>query len=134
MAVQLNHTLVHAHDSHSTATWLAELLGLEAPTSFGPFWVVSTANGVSLDFIDAGDFGFIPEHYAFLVSEEEWDAILARVKAQGLTFWADPAKALPMQTNTHDGGRGAYFEDPNGHFLEIITVPYGGWRTPPSGR
>lgn len=125
MAIQLNHTIVHAHDSFASAAWLAELLGLDAPTTFGPFQVVEVHNGVSLDFIDAGDFAFVPEHYAFLVSDAEWDAIFGRIVERGMPYWADPAKAREGEINHHFHGRGVYFEDPNGHFLEIITTPYG---------
>lgn len=80
-------------------------------------------NGVSLDFIDAPDPVHM-QHYAFLVSDAEWDAIFERIRARGLPYWADPAKQQPNRFNTHFGGRGVYWEDPSGHFLEIITRPY----------
>jgi catechol 2,3-dioxygenase-like lactoylglutathione lyase family enzyme len=122
MAVQLNHTIVHVRDRRESATFLAEILGLPEPTPYGPFLVVEAANGVSLDFIsEPGE----PQHYAFLVSEDEFDAIFGRITARGLTYWADPARRRPGETNTNDGGRGVYWEDPSGHFLEIITRPYG---------
>jgi catechol 2,3-dioxygenase-like lactoylglutathione lyase family enzyme len=122
MAVQLNHTIVHARDRRESATFLAEILGLPEPTPYGPFLVVEAANGVSLDFIEEpGE----PQHYAFLVSEDEFDAIFGRITERGLPYWADPARRRPGETNTNDGGRGVYWEDPNGHFLEIITRPYG---------
>jgi catechol 2,3-dioxygenase-like lactoylglutathione lyase family enzyme len=122
MAVQLNHTIVHVRDQRESATFLAELLGLPEPTPYGPFLVVEAANGVSLDFIEEhGE----PQHYAFLVSEEEFDAIFGRITARGLTYWADPGRRRPGEINTNDGGRGVYWEDPSGHFLEIITRPYG---------
>lgn len=124
MAVELNHTIVSANDSEISASFLADVLGLAPPTRFGPFMVVTTANGVSLDFIDAHE-PITPQHYAFLVSEEDFDRIFARIEGQGLPFWADPGKSRPGKINTADGGRGAYFEDPNGHMLEIITRPYG---------
>lgn len=124
MSVQLNHTIVHAHDSQVSAAFLAELLGLPPPTRFGPFWVVQTANGVSLDFID--DPGRISkQHYAFLISEEEFDQIFGRIRARGMAHWADPMRSRPGEINHGDGGRGVYFEDPDGHFLEILTRPYG---------
>ena len=76
MAVQLNHTIVHVRDKRESSTFLAEILGLPAPTPFGPFLVVEAANGVSLDFIEEpGE----PQHYAFLVGEEEFDAIFGRI-------------------------------------------------------
>jgi catechol 2,3-dioxygenase-like lactoylglutathione lyase family enzyme len=122
MAVQLNHTIVHATDKRRSATFLAEILGLPEPTPFGPFLVVEAANGVSLDFVEEpGE----PQHYAFLVSEDEFDAIFGRITERGLPYWADPGRRRPGETNTNDGGRGVYWEDPDGHFLEIITRPYG---------
>jgi catechol 2,3-dioxygenase-like lactoylglutathione lyase family enzyme len=65
------------------------------------------------------------QHYAFLVSEAEFDAAFARIGEAGITYWADPARSKPGEINRHDGGRGCYFEDPDGHLLEIITRPYG---------
>jgi len=121
---QLNHTIVSARDSLASATFLSEVLGLPAPVPFGPFQVVDAANGVSLDFID-WDGDMIVEHYAFLVSEVEFDEIFGRIQARGLTYWAEPGKRQAGHVNRNDGGRGVYFEDPNGHYLEIITRPYG---------
>lgn len=124
MAVQLNHTIVSARDSEASATFLAEILGLPPPARYGPFQMVETANGVTLDFADAqGEI--TPQHYAFLVSEAEFDEIFGRIERRGLPFWADPGQNRPGQINTNDGGRGTYFEDPDGHILEIITRPYG---------
>jgi catechol 2,3-dioxygenase-like lactoylglutathione lyase family enzyme len=126
MAVELNHTIVLAHDRHATASHLTSLLGLPEHTTYGPFAVVQLGNGVSLDVAD--DHGTPhPQHYAFLVSEAEFDAIHARIVARGLTFWADPAHRREGVVNHNDGGRGLYWLDPNGHNLEILTVPYGGW-------
>jgi catechol 2,3-dioxygenase-like lactoylglutathione lyase family enzyme len=86
---------------------------------------VQLDNGVTLDFIRSEER--IPvEHYAFLVSEEEFDEIFGRIRARGLDFWADPFQRLPGEINTHDGGRGVNWLDPDGHLLEIITRPYGG--------
>ncbi len=124
MAVQLNHTIVHARDSRASAAFVAELLGLAAPTPYGPFQVVEAANGVSLDFMDAGG-DITPQHYAFLVGEADFDEIFGRITARGMSHWADPGQSRPGQVNTNDGGRGVYFEDPDGHLLEIITRPYG---------
>jgi catechol 2,3-dioxygenase-like lactoylglutathione lyase family enzyme len=125
MSVQLNHTIVQARDKAASATFLAELLGLPTPERYGPFLIVQAGNGVSLDFMD--DTAPIhPQHYAFLVSEEEWDEIFGRIRDRGLPYWADPAKRRPDEYNTNDGGRGVYWEGPDGHFLEIITRPYGG--------
>jgi catechol 2,3-dioxygenase-like lactoylglutathione lyase family enzyme len=124
MAVQLNHTIVHAVDAHASAQFLSEMLSLPAPRRFGPFWIVETANGVSLDFLQA-DPPFDIAHYAFLVTEQEFDAIFARIKQRGLSYWADPMGQHANQINHHDGGRGVYWRDPAGHYLEIITRPYG---------
>jgi catechol 2,3-dioxygenase-like lactoylglutathione lyase family enzyme len=124
MAVQLNHTIVAARDRHASAAFLADVLGLPPPTTFGPFAVVELANDVSLDFMD--DPEIHPRHYAFLVSEAEFDEIFGRIRERGLDFWADPFDRQPGRINTNDGGRGVYWYDPNGHKLEIITRPYGG--------
>jgi len=122
MAVQLNHTIVQAKDKTASATFLADVLGLGAPSAFGPFMCVETANGVSLDYSDrAGTFE--PAHYAFLVTEEEFDAIFARVTERGLPYWADPGHTQANVINNH--GRGFYFEDPSGHNMEVLTRPYG---------
>jgi len=125
MSVRFNHTIVHSRDSWKSAAFLAEILGLPAPKAFYHFQVVQLEDGALLDFIDAGDFKFMPQHYAFLISEAEFDEIFARIKAKGLVYWADPAKAQAGAINHHFGGRGVYFEDPDGHFLEVITRPYG---------
>jgi catechol 2,3-dioxygenase-like lactoylglutathione lyase family enzyme len=122
--VSLNHTIVHAKDAAVSAHFTAEILGLAPPRRFGPFQVVDTANGVSLDFLGT-DEPFIIEHYAFLVSETEFDEIFGRIQAHGLNYWADPRLANEGQINHNDGGRGVYFKDPSGHYLEIITRPYG---------
>ncbi|MDQ3275506.1 MAG: VOC family protein [Actinomycetota bacterium] len=124
MTVRLNHTIVHARDKHEASSFLVDVLGLAEPTPFGPFLVVQVDNDVSLDFID--DHGPIdPQHYAFLVSESEFDEIIGRIRERGLSYWADPGRERLGEHNTNDGGRGLYWEDPNGHFLEIITRPYG---------
>jgi catechol 2,3-dioxygenase-like lactoylglutathione lyase family enzyme len=124
MAVRLNHTIVAARDRQESAAFLADILGLAPPTTYGPFAVVELANDVSLDFMD--DEEVYQRHYAFLVSEPEFDEIFGRIQARGVTYWADPFEQQPGTINTHDGGRGVYWQDPSGHKLEIITRPYGG--------
>ena len=125
MTVELNHTIVHVSDKDRAAEDLADILGVAPPTSYGPFRVLTLANGVSLDFAD--DHGAPDgQHYAFMVSEEEFDAIQRRIVDRGLTFWADPCHRREGEINTNDGGRGLYWNGPDGHNLEIITVPYGG--------
>ena len=124
MPVQLNHTIVRVRDKRESATFLAEVLGVGPPTAFGPFLVVEVDNDVSLDFAD--DHGPVhPQHYAFLVGEGEFDQIFGRIRERGLPYWADPGRRRPGEINTNDGGRGVYWEEPSGHFLEIITRPYG---------
>ena len=128
MAIQFNHTILYAYDSEASAKFLAEMLGLSAPARWGPFVVVKTDNGTNLDFMDT-DGEITSQHYAFLVEESDFDAIFERIRARKLAYLADPGQTQPNQINHRDGGRGLYFEDPNGHFLEIITRPYGsgGW-------
>jgi catechol 2,3-dioxygenase-like lactoylglutathione lyase family enzyme len=125
MAVQLNHTIVHARSSEESARFLAEILGLAPPGRFGPFVTVATENGVTLDFIDDDRGPIEPGHYAFLLSEPEFDTVFGRIRARGLAYWADPHRRESGAINHHDGGRGVYFQDPSGHLLEIITRPYG---------
>jgi catechol 2,3-dioxygenase-like lactoylglutathione lyase family enzyme len=126
MAVELNHTIVHARDQRASADFYVDVFGFGQPVPFGPFLDVETANDVTLAILETVE-KFEPQHYAFLVSEAEFDRIFGRVKARGLDYWADPAKKGKGRTNTHFGGRGVYFEDPGGHLLEIITRPYGRW-------
>jgi catechol 2,3-dioxygenase-like lactoylglutathione lyase family enzyme len=124
MPAQLNHTIVPARDKRESATYLTDILGLPPPAAFGPFMIVQCDNGVSLDFADCE--GPVKKgHYAFLVSELEFDEIFTRIQRRRQTYWADPMKGQANRINHHDGGRGVYWEDPNGHMLEIITRPYG---------
>lgn len=125
MSIELNHTIVQATDKKASADFLAAMLGLEVQPQFGPFLPVETGNGVTLDFADAGDRAITPQHYAFLVSEAEFDGIFGRIQDAGLTYWADPGENKPGEINHNDGGRGVYWNDPDGHKLEIITRPYG---------
>jgi catechol 2,3-dioxygenase-like lactoylglutathione lyase family enzyme len=123
--VQLNHTIVAARDKHASARFLATILGLQVGAPFGPFIPVETSNQVTLDFMTSRQDPIPSQHYAFLVTEEEFDSIFARITQAGITYYADPGHTQPGQINHNDGGRGLYFEDPNGHNLEIITRPYG---------
>ncbi|MFC6061358.1 VOC family protein [Streptomyces ochraceiscleroticus] len=124
MAVELNHTIVHASDREKSAKFLADILGLKVQPEFGPFLPVVMDNGVTLDF--AQDSGEItPQHYAFLISEDEFTRSFDRIKGLGLAYWADPHRTRPGEINTNDGGRGVYFPDPDGHYMELITRPYG---------
>jgi len=122
MAIQFNHTILYAHDSEASAKFLAEMLGLPAPSKWGPFVVVKTDNGTNLDYMDT-DGEIASQHYAFLVDDQDFDAIFERIRARKLAYWADPGQTQQGQINHHDGGRGLYFEDPDGHFLESSPVP-----------
>lgn len=126
MAIQLNHTIVNSRDKRVASSFLADLFALPKPKPFGGHFLCVQVGGVTLDFCDTGDDPLQVQHYAFLVSESEFDEIFGRIKAQGLKYWADPGRNKAMEINRHDGGRGVYFEDPSGHLLEIITRPYGG--------
>jgi hypothetical protein len=124
MSIELNHTLVHSRDIWAAAREVASVLGRPEPSAYGPFAVLELDNGASLDFIE--DTGEIQaQHYAFLVGEDDFDAVLGRMRDQGRQWWADPFRRAPGEINHDDGGRGLYWEGPDGHWLEIITRPYG---------
>jgi Glyoxalase/Bleomycin resistance protein/Dioxygenase superfamily len=122
MPVELNHTIVAARDRTAEARFVAEVLGRPEPTPFGPFAIVELDNGVSLDFADADEVR--GQHYAFLITEDDFDAVVERLRARGVDTFADPWHHRPGH-NTDDGGRGLYFSSPEGHNLEVITRPYG---------
>ncbi|MFE2475991.1 VOC family protein [Streptomyces sp. NPDC059389] len=132
MSVQLNHTIVHARNNRESAQFLADVLGLEVGTEWGPFVPVSTANGVTLDFATVPAESLTVQHYAFLVSEEEFDVAFGKLRAAGIPYFADPHMKKPGEINHNDGGRGVYFPDPSGHGMEIITRPYG-YQAPTAG-
>lgn len=126
-SVQLNHTIVWCRDDKVSSRYLTEILGLEDAKPWGPFMVVEMGNGVSLDyhaFYDPDD-EILPQHYAFLVTEDDFDEIFDRIQSGGQEYWADPGLSAKDEINHNDGGRGAYFHDPDQHLLEIITHPYG---------
>lgn len=125
MSVELNHTIIHSRDNRESAEFLAELLGLEAGPEWGPFVPVVLANGVTLDFATIPEESITPQHYAFLISEAEFDAAFARIQELGIAYYADPHLKHPGEINHNDGGRGVYFPDPSGHGMELITRPYG---------
>jgi catechol 2,3-dioxygenase-like lactoylglutathione lyase family enzyme len=128
MSINFNHTIVSARQSEVSAKFLADILGLSAPTQWGPFQVVTTDNGANIDFMDV-EGEIATQHYAFLVGDGEFDEIFERIRRQELSYWADPAQTQEGEINNHDGGRGVYFEDPDGHLIEVITRAYGsgGW-------
>jgi catechol 2,3-dioxygenase-like lactoylglutathione lyase family enzyme len=128
VTVELNHTIVHSRDPERSARFLSELLGVPVQPQWGPFRPVVVDHGLALDYmLDTGSF--TPQHYAFLVSDDVFDAAYARMRRDDIAIWADPHKQQPDVINDADGGRGVYFEDPDGHLMELITVPYGGWPT-----
>lgn len=123
MAIRLNHTIVDARDKNESAMFLTEMLGLQAPLLLGQFAVVQVGE-TSLDYLNV-DGDITSQHYAFLVSEIEFDQIFQRIRERELSYWADPSRQEIGHINSWDDGRGLYFDDPNGHLLEIITRPYG---------
>jgi catechol 2,3-dioxygenase-like lactoylglutathione lyase family enzyme len=123
MAVELNHTIVWARDKAAGARFLGGILDLPVGEQWGPFVPINLANGVTLDYHDADEVH--PQHYAFLLTEAEFDAAFARIEEAGVAYWADPGHRQPGEINTHFGGRGLYFADPDGHNMEIMTTPYG---------
>ena len=127
MSVEFNHTIVHARDNRESAEFFAGLLGLEITAEWGPFIAVGLSNGVALDFATIPAERIAPQHYAFLISEAEFDAAYAQIRQRGIEHWADPHQQQPGTINHNDGGRGVYFLEPAGHAMELITVPYGGW-------
>ena len=123
MSIQLNHTIVWCRDKRKSAGFLSDLFGLPEPTPFMHALVVKLDNDVLLDFIEKeGEVS--SQHYAFLIGEQEFDEILSRIRNQELPYWADSDRAIPSQINHLFGGRGLYFEDPDGHFLEVMTKPF----------
>lgn len=123
MPVTLNHTIVHARDAAETARFLTEILDLPPARRLGHFTVVQVGD-TSLDLLQSSE-PISSRHFAFLVGEDEFDEIFDRLKARGLGYWADPFHKEPGRINHWDDGRGLYFDDPNGHNLEILTRPYG---------
>ncbi|MDG9719973.1 VOC family protein [Streptomyces sp. DH24] len=124
LPVRLDHTVVYARDRRLSAEFLATVLGLEVGAPFGPFLPVDLGNGVTLDYYEKRDEPIQSQHYAFLVPDEEFDGMIARLDALGVTHYADPGHTEPGRINRLFGGRGAYFDDPDGHNMEIMTRPY----------
>lgn len=124
MTAKLNHTIVYCRDREQSSRFMVELLDLPAPKLFGPFAVVDVGDQLSLDFLETTQT-IAPQHYAFLVSESEFDTVFERIRQRGLDWWADPYQQKRGEINHWDDGRGLYFEDPDGHLLEILTRSYG---------
>lgn len=123
MAIEFNHTIVGSRDKRAASIQLAELLGRPEPSTYGPFAVVVLDNNVNLDFIEH-DGDIAPAHYAFLISEDDFDAVRGRLDDRAIPYFADPGHR-ESGINTNDGGRGLYWENVDGHNLEVITRPYG---------
>jgi len=119
MAITLNHTIVPAHDKEASAEFFARIFGLKYEGKMGHFAPVQVNDTLTLDFDNRDQFE--SHHYAFHVSDEEFDAILDRVKAEDIPYGSGPFAQDNMQINTRRGGRGFYFPDPNGHSLEVLT-------------
>jgi catechol 2,3-dioxygenase-like lactoylglutathione lyase family enzyme len=119
MAIKLNHTIVPAKDKDASARFFAEMFGLEYAGAQGHFAPVRINDDTTLDF-DDGD-GFDHHHYAFLITDEQFDGIYSRVKAAGIPYGSGPRHPDNMEVNTRRDGRGFYFCDPNGHLLEVMT-------------
>ena len=122
MAVQLDHTIVPAYDKAASAAFLADVLGLPEPEAMGPFVAVALDHGLTIDFADA-DRTVRPLHFAFRVSESRFTESFDRICELGLPYWADPHRTRPGEIAPRAPGRAFYFEDPNGHFFEVLTRP-----------
>lgn len=122
MEITLNHTIVPTHDNVQSAQFYESIFGFEFIKVWGSFAVVKVNNTLTLDFMNDSEFSRL--HYAFKVSEDQFDQILKRIQQQGLVFGSGPSSVNDGKINHNDGGRGVYFPDPNGHILEIITRDY----------
>ena len=124
MTVELDHVIVSARDPRAAAQRLAELLGVRwAPTGVGPFSPVYLNDGLTLDFIDdAGPFPI--QHFCFRVSEAEFDAILERIRSAGIRYRSSVRGPEDLRVNTDHGGRMVYWNEPEGHQWEMLTVSY----------
>jgi catechol 2,3-dioxygenase-like lactoylglutathione lyase family enzyme len=125
MTVRLDHTIVPAKDKAASAEFFAEIFGLRVKPGRGYFAQVQVNESLTLDFADEPEAGGGPgfHHYAFHVSEAEFEAIFSRVKAKGIPYGSEPHSHTNGKINRRRGGRGFYFEDPYGHLLEVMTVP-----------
>lgn len=128
MAVHLDHVVVVTRDNSEGAEFMAEVLGLEVGPQMGPFLPIRLADGVTVDFYTQE--GHVEEiaHFAFRVDDDGFDHGRLRLETLGVTYYATPRMDRPGEINTNDGGRGLYFYDPTGNTMEMLTVPYGGFK------
>ncbi len=124
MPADLDHIIIHATDPRSSAQFLAALIGAPVLPDWGPFVRVQTSNHVTLDYV-RDDRAFTEQHCAFLVDDTTFDAAHHELVDHGIAIYADPFRRTPGEINHHYGGRGVYFDDPDGHLMELITAPYG---------
>ncbi|MEH6347876.1 MAG: VOC family protein [Bermanella sp.] len=122
MAITLNHTIVPSHNHVTSAQFYTRIFNFDYEQDWGPFAIVRVNDSLTLDFMEKEKFS--SNHYAFKVSEEEFDAILQRIKTEQCGFGSGPMSVKNGEINHAYGGRGVYFPDPNGHILEIITQDY----------
>jgi catechol 2,3-dioxygenase-like lactoylglutathione lyase family enzyme len=123
VTAELNHIIVHSTDPQRSAGLLATVLGAEAKPQMGHFFPVETDNGVTIDFM-RDEAPFTAQHCAFLVDDETFDAAHAFLLEQQVSIYADPGRRQPGEINRRYGGRGVYFDDPDGHLMELLTAPY----------
>ena len=124
MTIHLDHTIVPARDKAAAAKLLAEILGVPwSPAAIGPFVAVYVNDGLTLDFVDSGE-KFEIYHHCFRVSDQEFDAILGRIKAKGIPFRSVVHGEMDNKISTDFGGRGVYWNEPEGHYWEMLTVSY----------
>lgn len=119
MSVELNHIIIPSRDKQGSSRFICEILGIDPPRSVSHFMAVQLSNGVTLDYDDAEEFR--SQHCAFLVGDDEFDAIFERVTDAGVTYFADPSHRQVGEINRRNGGRGFYFADPDGHNMEVFT-------------
>lgn len=123
--VRLDHTILPARDKRASAEFLAEIFGLPSPTQAGHFLQVRLSDGRLLDFAET-PIDFPGQHFAFLVNDDTFDRVVERLRRWKVDVWADPQQRRPGEINTDHGGRGVYFLDPSGHYLEALTARYDG--------
>jgi len=125
VAVQLNHLVIVTRDNREGAEFMADILGLEVGPAMGHFLPIQMSNAVTLDFYTREGHPEEAAHYAFLVSDDEFDHGMERLEALGVAYFPTPWMDPPGEINHNDGGRGVYFYDPTGNTMELITTPYG---------